>query len=42
MKENIKKLSNNDEDVPSTNFLEFLDKFENVDIKWINDINQVL
>lgn len=42
MKENIKKLSNNDEDVSSTNFLEFIEKFESDDISWINTINQVL
>ena len=42
MKENIKKLSNNDEAVSSTNFLEFIEKFESDDISWINTINQVL
>lgn len=42
MKENIKKISNNDKVVPSTNFLEFLDKFENSDISWIDNINKIL
>lgn len=42
MKENIKKISNNDKVVPSTNFSEFLDKFENSDISWIDNINKIL
>ena len=42
MKENIKKISNNDKVVPSTNFLEFLDNFENSDISWIDNINKIL
>ncbi len=42
MKENISKLSTNDNDVSSTNFLEFIKKFENDEINWINDINKDL
>ncbi len=42
MKENISKLSIDDNDVSSTNFLEFIKKFENDEANWINDINKDL
>ena len=42
MKENIKKLSTNDEDVSSTNFLKFIENFENNDDSWIDEINNKL
>lgn len=42
MKENIKKLSTNDEDTSSTNFLRFIEKFENDDDGWIDEINSKL
>lgn len=42
MKENIKKLSTNDEDTSSTNFLKFIENFENDDDSWIDEINDQL
>lgn len=42
MKKNTKKLSNNDTIVSSTNILSFLEKFENNNADWINDINNEL
>lgn len=42
MKENIKKLSTNDEDISSTNFLKFIENFENDDDRWIDEINSKL
>ena len=42
MKENIKKLSTNDEDLSSTNFLKFIENFENDDDRWIDKINSKL
>lgn len=42
MKENIKKLSTNDDDISSTNFLKFIENFENYDDSWIDEINSKL
>ena len=42
MKENIKKLSTNDNDVSSTNFLKFIERFENDADEWIDEINNKL
>lgn len=42
MKKNIRKLSTNDADISSTNFLKFIEKFENNDDNWINEINNRL
>lgn len=42
MKENIKKLSTNDEDISSTNFLKFIENFESEDDSWIDEINSKL
>lgn len=42
MKENIKKLSTNDLDTSSTNFLKFIKRFENEDDGWIDEINKKL
>ncbi len=42
MKENVAKLSTNDEDVSSTNILKFIEKFENNDDCWIDEINRKL
>ncbi len=42
MKENVKKLSTNDEDISSTNILKFIEKFENDDDSWIDEINEKL
>lgn len=39
MKENVAKLSTNDEDVSSTNILKFVKRFENDDDSWIDEIN---
>ena len=41
MKENISELSKNDEDISSTNILEFIEKFENEDDSWIEEINSM-
>ena len=42
MKENIAKLSTNDEEISSTNFLKFIQYFENEDESWIEEINKQL
>ena len=42
MKENVKKLSTNDEELSSTNILKFIEKFESDDDSWINEINEKL
>ena len=42
MKENISKLSTNDNITSSTNILKFLERFEKDDDSWINEINSKL
>lgn len=42
MKENIAKLSTNDEEISSTNFLKFVQRFESEDDGWIEEINKKL
>lgn len=42
MKQNISKLSSNDNDLSSTNFLKFIEWFENDDAAWIEEINSKL
>lgn len=42
MKQNVKKLSTNDEDISSTNILKFIEKFESDDDSWIDEINEKL
>jgi len=42
MKENIAKLPTNDEEISSTNFLKFVQYFENEDESWIEEINRKL
>lgn len=42
MKENVSKLSTNDEDTSSTNILKFIEKFENDNDRWIDEINNRL
>ncbi len=42
MKENVSKLSINDEDISSTNILKFIDRFENENDNWIDEINNKL
>ncbi len=42
MKENVSKLSINDEDISSTNILKFIDRFENDNDNWIDEINNKL
>lgn len=39
MKENVAKLSTSDEDISSTNILKFVERFENDDDSWIDEIN---
>lgn len=39
MKENVKKLSTNDQDTSSTNILKFIKNFESDNDEWINAIN---
>ena len=39
MKENVKKLSTNDEDTSSTNILKFIENFESDNDEWIDTIN---
>lgn len=39
MKENVAKLSTSDEDISSTNILKFVERFENDDDSWIEEIN---
>ena len=40
-KRRLSKISNNFEDIPSTNFLLFLERFESDDTSWIDDINSL-
>ena len=42
MKNNISKISTNDKEKPSTNILYFLEKLENDNIEWIEEINKNL
>ena len=42
MKENVKNLSTNDEELSSTNILKFIEKFESDDDSWIDEINEKL
>ena len=42
VKENIAKLSTNDEEISSTNFLKFVQNFENEDESWIEEVNKKL
>ena len=42
MKRNIQKLSMNDNEISSTNFLKFVEKFECDDDHWIDEINEKL
>lgn len=42
MKENVAKLSTDDNEVSSTNILKFIEKFENDDESWIEEINSRL
>ncbi len=42
MKENVSKLSINDGDISSTNILKFIDRFENDNDNWIDEINNKL
>ena len=42
MKENVKNLSINDEELSSTNILKFIEKFESDDDSWIDEINEKL
>ena len=42
IKNNISKISINDNDKPSTNILYFLEKLENDNIEWIDEINNQL
>ena len=42
MRERVKEMDKGDEVSGSTNFIHFLDKFENEDISWISDIKECL
>jgi len=42
MKDNIAKLSTNDKEISSTNFLKFIQYFESEDESWIEEINKKL
>ena len=42
MKQNVAKLSTNDENISSTNILKFIEKFESDDDSWIDEINERL
>ncbi|MCI8273924.1 MAG: hypothetical protein HFJ55_07625 [Clostridia bacterium] len=42
MKENVRKLSTNDEDTSSTNILKFIERFESDNDSWIDKINSRL
>lgn len=42
MKERIRKINKPFSEVPSTNFIQFLELFENDNDDWINEINKVL
>ena len=41
LKENLAKISTNYKDIPSTNFLIFLSRFESDDTSWIDEINKL-
>ena len=41
LKERLSVISDNFDDLPSTNFLLFLNRFENNDTSWIDDINHL-
>lgn len=40
-KDRLNTVSNNFNDLPSTNFLLFLNRFENSDTSWIDNINKL-
>lgn len=40
-KERMRKLSGNFDDLPSSNFLLFLNRFENEDTSWVDEINRL-
>ena len=40
-KQRLRNVSQDFKDVPSTNFLKFLERFESDDTKWIDDINKL-
>ena len=40
-KRRLSKISNSFEDIPSTNFLLFLERFESDDTSWIDDVNSL-
>lgn len=42
MRERVKEMDKGDEVSGSTNFIHFLDKFENEDVSWISDIKESL
>ena len=42
MRERVKEMDKGDEVSGSTNFIHFLDKFENEDVSWISDIRECL
>ena len=42
MKTRLSKISTNINDLPSTNFLDFLNKLENDDLCWIDELNQLM
>ncbi len=42
MKENVAKLSTNDEDISSTSMLKFVERFESDDDSWIDERNNRL
>lgn len=42
MKDNVSKLSSNDEEISSTNILKFIENFENDNDNWISKINKSL
>lgn len=42
MKERIEKINFSDDVCCSTNFIEFINKFENEDSKWIKETNKIL
>ena len=42
MKERIRNINNGDDISASTNFIEFIEKFESDDARWIQDTNDLL
>ena len=40
MKDNLKDISSNYKDIPSTNILLFLNRFESDDVSWVDEINK--